>query len=332
MSTLSRYPQEEALIDIVQGAGQTGTYVADCILPPTQVSDCKFKWIDWATTANNDGMFDNLKEFDDTVGCYGTPSSIDPSSYKYKFAELKDHGGRVDLKECCGPKECGTELFDFDAKKTEELVNRLLLGREKRVLATAFTDDFYTDETASNPDSVSAEGALFNLDLSVTGGTPAADAFKFMQDVQADNLETGMRNVLVTTRKVLNAILRHPTFKDGGCSIPLQADLNQIASILGVERICLVDAVENTAAAGSAYSLSKLVGDKIFLSKSIEFATSESVTRAFGFSAYMKGFRQRIHFNNDLGIDGGFQLTAGHDFTEVVAERKAATLINVTGL
>lgn len=326
MSTLSRYPQEEALIDIVQGAGQTGTYVADCILPPVQVDDCKFKWIDWATTVNNDGMFDNLKEFDDTAGCYGTPNSIDPSSYEYKFAELNKYAGRIDLKECCGPRECGSPLFDIDAKKTEELVSRLLLAREKRVLNLAFNNSFYTDETGSDPGSASAEGARFALDLS----DPNTDALKFFQNLQEDNLETGPRNVMALKRKVLNAMLRHPSLKDGGCSIPLLADLDQLATIFGVQRICIVDAVENTAAAGSAYQLANLVGDSIFLSKSIEFATTESNQRAFGFSAYMQGFNQRTHFNDDLGPEGGFQLTAWHDFTEVVAERKASTLVNVT--
>lgn len=326
MSVQSRYPHEESLIDIVQGAGQTGTYIADCILPPVSVPDCKFKWIDWSTTDNNDGMFDNLKEADDLAGCYSTPKAIDPSTYEFKMAELKKYSLSIDLKECCGPRECGQNLFDVDAKKTEELVSRLLLAREKRVLDLAFNEAYYTDLTASTPDVDTAEGSLFALDLSNT----ATDAFKFLQNVQEDNLETGERNVMVTTRKVLNAMLRHPSLKDGGCAIPLQADLNQLSAIFGVQRICIVDAIENTAAVGAPYSLSRLVGDAIFFSKSFEFATTESMNRSFGFSANQQGFNQRTYFDDNMGPEGGFRLVAHHDFTEVVAERKASTLIRVT--
>lgn len=326
MSIESRYPHAETLIDIVQGAGQTGTYVADCILPQVTVDDCKFKWIDWASTPNNDGMFDNLKETSDLAGCYSTPASIDPSTFSFKYAELKKYALSIDLKECCGPRECGENLFDVDEKKTMELVNRLLLGREKRAIDLAFNESYYADQTASNPDAVSSEGALFALDLSV--GT--TDALKFFQNIQEDNLETGERNVMVTTRKVLNAMLRHPSLKDGGCSIPLLGNLDQLASIFGVQKICIADAIENTAAAGAPYSLAKLVGDHIFFSKSIEFATTESMTRAFGFSANQTGFNQRIWFDDNMGPEGGNRLTAWHDFTEVVAERKASTLVRVT--
>lgn len=326
MSIESRYPHAESLIDIVQGAGQTGTYVADCILPPVTVDDCKFKWIDWSTTANNDGMFDNLKEANDLAGCYSTPTAIDPSTYEFKFAELKKYALSIDLKECCGPRECGEPLFDVDEKKTMELVNRLLLGREKRAIDLAFNETYYTDQTASNPDSVSSEGALFQLDLS----DPNTDALKFFQNIQEDNLETGARNVMVLRRKVLNAMLRHPSLKDGGCSTPLLADLDQLASIFGVQKICIADAIENTAAAGSAFQLANLVGDAIFFSKSLEFPTTESSMRAFGFSANQSGFNQRIWFDDNRGPEGGNRLNAWHDFTEVVAERKAATLVRVT--
>jgi hypothetical protein len=331
----SRYPERARLLDVVQGAGlKKSGLVADAILPPVQTGANFFEWIDWSTTDLRDGIFDNMKVANDIIGCYGSPKEIDPSSFKLVQGRTTDKALSMVLKEC-GPATCAPLPFDIQAAKTLELVDKLLLSREQRVISAVTNETIYAAPTSQDPTAAdTAEGVVFDLKNAGAAGPTGLnntiyDLLKYFQGIQEENFSTGMRNIAVMRRKHFNALLRHPSFKPGGCAIPPLAAEAEVAALIGVDRIVIADAAINKALANANFNLDAIWGEYILLTKSIQMATPESQARGFGFSAYTSPLTNRIYFDDKVGKDGSDIQVVSHDYTEVIADIKSATLIKV---
>lgn len=325
----SNYPTESLLADIVfeQGLKREGL-VSEALFPGILVPSCDFKYADWTTTSDFNGMMDNKKQLDDLIGCYSAPKRINPSSFKYINGATNEHALEMALKDCCGPNFCGPVTIDTDGAKTMELTDLLLLQHEIRSIAKATDESQYTDQGVALPSGASAEGSLFNLSLANLLD-PAFDLFGYFQDIQTDNRLTGMRNLLVTKLSLFQKMLRHPSFKNGGCAIPVVASQEEVASLLGLDRIVLADTVINTALPNQPFTLADNFGDYFFMAKAVKLQRTDAPIRGFGFGAYTKDLSSRIKFDDDMGAEGGEVQVIYHDITPTVVDYKAATLVKV---
>lgn len=317
------YPNRARLLDVIQEAGlKRNGLVASCIFPEVQVPSEQFEWIDW------EQEYADLKPVNDLVGCTSQPHRVDASAFEYKQGKTKEHALDIVLKECrvsaCTPT--GQLPFNIDAKKTQQLVDKLLLNREVAAVAKATQESAYEAETDVLEDS--SDGSMFTLARN-TIFAPAYDLLGVFQAIQ-HNAELGERNTLVLDLKTWYAMLRHPSFKVGGCAIPPMAAKEEVAALIGVDKICIADAAYNLAAPGAPTQLGKFWGNYIFMSRSFGMATPDEATRGFGFSAFTKDLTNRIYFDNKIGSDGGNVQVVSHDYTEIVADIKAATLIKLT--
>lgn len=324
---MSTYPNTARLTDIVQEAGlKRSGLVASCLFPEVEVPACAFEWIDWKQT------YADLKLTDDTVGCYSQPHRIDPGSFVYLNGKTKEHALDMVLKECC-VSACTTDgrlPFNIDAKKTQQLVDRMLLNREISAVAKATQESAYTAGNNTNllNGSEASDGKIYTF----ARATIFADTYDILGLFQAiqNQAALGAHNTMVIDRVTMTAMLRHAKFKPGGCAVPVMAAEDEIAALLGLDKVCIADSRYNTATPGSPISLSRIWGSYIWLGKSYGLVTPDEATRTFGFSAYTKDLTNRVYFDNTIGSDGGNVQVVSHDLTEVVADIQAATLIKLT--
>lgn len=319
----STYPNKARLLDVVQEAGlKRKGLVASCIFPEVEVPSCQFEWIDW------EQEYDDLKPVDDTVGCTSAVHRIDPSGFEYKQGKTKEHALDMPLKECC-VSACtpdGRLPFNIDAKKAQQLVDKLLINREIAAIGKATNESAYT--VGSAPLTEASDGKIFTL-ARTDIFDPDYDLLGLFQAIQ-DQAAFGARNTLTLDQATFNAMLRHPSFKPGGCAIPPLAAQTELASLIGIDKICIADARYNSAAPGAAASLTKFWGNYILLTRSLEVVTPDEPTRTFGFSAFTKPLTNRVYFDDKVGSDGSNIHVVSHDFTEVVADIKAGTLLKLT--
>lgn len=321
------YPNQARLLDIIQEAGlKRQGLVASCIFPEVEVPSCNFQFIDWAPS------YGNLRPTNDLVGCYSTPHRIDPSAFEYILGKTKEHALDIVLKECC-VSACtpdGRLPFNIDAKKSQEITDLLLINREVSAITKATNESAYTSPTNQDPGNAAqttSEGIMFSLAASNLTD-PDFDLLGYFQAIQSKALLTGTRNKLILDLATLYKILRHPSLKNGGCAIPPMAAQAEVASLLGVSEVCIADTAINNALTG--VSMGRLWGSYILLTRSVDYVQPDSFTRGFGFSAYTKPITNRIYFDNHIGSDGGNVQVVSHDFTEVIADIKAGTLIKLT--
>jgi len=326
----SNYPTERLLADIVfeMGLKREGL-VAECAFPGIAVPSCDFKYADWTTTADFNGRMDNLKAVDDLIGCYSAPKRIDPSSFKYVNASTQEHALEMVLKDCCGPNFCGPVTIDVDGAKTMELTDLLLLQHELRAIGIMTNEASYTNAGTDLPSEITAEGTRFNLTLANLL-SPSFDLFGYFQDIQSDNELTGARNVLITKLSLFNKLLRHPSVKPGGCAIPVMAAQEELASLLGLQKICIADTAVNTALPNQPFNLSNTFGEYFFMAKAVKLQRTEAPVRGYGMSPFTKDVSSLVKFDDNLGAEGGDIQVVYHDLTPTVVDIKAATLIKIT--
>ena len=320
---MSTYPNTARLTTIVQEAGlKRSGLVASCIFPEVEVPSCNFEWIDWKKD------YENLKLTDDTIGCYSQPHRVDPGSFEYIQGKTKEHALDMVLKECC-VSACtpdGRLPFNIDAKKTQQLVDKILLNRELSAIAKATDESAY--DAGSSPLTEASDGKMFTLARTDIFDEDY-DILGLFQAIQ-DNAAFGARNTMTLDRATLNAMLRHPKFKPGGCAIPVMAAESEVAALLGLDKVCVADARYNSALPGAATNLTKIWGSYILLTRSFDVVTPDEATRTFGFSAYTKDLTNRVYFDDKIGSDGGNVQVVSHDLTEIIADIQAATLIKLT--
>lgn len=321
---MSQYESQPLLSAIVQRAGlKRSGLVADCIFPQVRVPSCEFSYIDWIAAAGE------LKPANTNLGCKTDVHEVDTGPYVLEQNKLKFQGLSQSLSECC-LSLCGKsdeEVVDMvTMQKTLQLQNKLFIGRELDAIALATDEAQYTAIT--NPETESAEGAIYEI-TPTNFNDPNYDLLKDFQNLQANNYLTGRRTVAVMSRNKLNALLRHPDFKESGCLVPAISTEAAVASLLGVDRICVADAGYNNGFA--TVNMAPLWPDEyILLTASYQFITSEDEQRAFGISAFQRGFRQFNWIKAEKGPDAGVLMQKiTHDLTPIVLDYKSATLIAV---
>lgn len=324
----SQFPSVPALSAIIQQATtKRSGLVADCIFPPVK-TPCFFQYIDWTN-----GL--NIKIVEDAVTCKSDVKEVDPEAWTLVSKKVEDHALQQSMGDCC-VTVCGDQAYATKKEqgKTIQLMNRLLLARERRAAVLATTEASYTSNGTSGapvaPSSATInEGGLYFL----TAANLASPSFALLQwfmPIQANNYMTGRRTVAVMSRNKLNALLVHPNFKDAGCVVDPLSTESKVAALLGVDKICVADAGYNNSV-GPSVSLTGIWPDEyIWFGASYEFVTSEDPQVAFGISAYDKGFRVNHYIKEEKGPDAGVDMQKqAHDLTEVVLTYKAATLVKI---
>lgn len=325
----SQFPSKPKLSAIIQQASlKRSGLVADCIFPPVK-TPCNFDYIDWQNAKN-------IKVVDDAVGCKTDVREVDPEAFTLTTKKVEDHALQQSMGDCC-VTSCGDDA-GYAAKKeqgkTIQLMNRLLINREREAIALATDESKYAARgTPSSPVVPSAaapgEGSLYYLTRANLVDANFA-LLKWFQPIQAFNVVSGMRTKAVMSLNTLNAFLSHPNFLGAGCSVDPITTREKVAALLGVREICIGDAYFNNGV-GSAVSMQALwPDDYILLTASYELQTSDEQQVSFGISAYDKGFRVNHYIKEEKGPDAGVEMQKmAHDLTPVVLSYNAATLIKL---
>lgn len=323
----SKYPIDAKLSAIVQQANlKRSGLVADCIFPPVQ-TPCAFKYIDWTNALTG------LKLVDDSVTCKSDVKMVNDIAFILKDASTKDHALEQGMGECC-VTTCGDDAAykqKIEAGKTRQLLDKLLVGREKRAIDLALLESAYTDNTTLKPGDEGAvvEGGWFNLD-SDDVVNPNFGLLQYFQDIQANLPTTGQRSVAVMDLATLNMLRRHPTFIGGGCSTEPMTTTEKVAALLGVQKVCIANAYYNNGTGGSTVMAKFWPAGHILFTTSYDMVTPEDEQIQFGFSAYNRGFKQFMRLDGGKGpTDGEWIQKQSHDFTEVVLSYKAATVVQI---
>src|SRR5690606_32140359 len=112
----------------------------------------------------------NVKLVDDAVSCKSDVNEIDPEAFVLATGKVVDKALQQAMGDCC-VQACGDDA-DYAARKeagkTLQLMNRLLIAREKRAIALATDESKYTDNLSLAPGASGAvnEGGLYKLALS----------------------------------------------------------------------------------------------------------------------------------------------------------------------
>lgn len=326
----SQFPSKNKLSAIVQQASlKRSGLVADCIFPPVK-TPCRFDYIDWSSAAN-------VKIVEDAVGCKTDVREIDPEAFELKSAKVEDHALQQSMGDCC-VTACGDDAAyaaKKEAGKTIQLMNRLLINRERKAIALATDESKYTPNgtTAAPvvPGAATAvnEGGLYYLKKTDVAN-PSYNLLKYFQPIQTNNFTSGVRTKAVMSQNTLNALMTHPNFLGAGCIVDPITTKEKVAALLGVREICVGDAAFNNGV-GSTVSLQSLwPDDYILFTASYELMTSDEQQVAFGISAYDKGFRVNHYIKEEKGPDSGVEMQKmAHDFTPVILSYKAATLVKL---
>lgn len=322
----SKFPSNAILSSIVQEVAlKRSGLVADCIFPQVKVPACEFSVIDWEKS------LEALKPVDSSVTCKSDVKQVDAEPFELKQHKIKEHSLSQSLDECC-VQICGENVYPINivGAKTTQLTNRHLINREIETVQIATDVSKYTDRAGNQPEATNSEGAKYDLALASIFDANF-DLLRYFQGIQQDNYITGNRNTMVISQKVLNGMLRHPTFRDIGCIGPQMTTLDGIASLLGLAKVCVADSAYNTGLAASVAMTPFWNPNLILFTASYELLTSTDAVRSFGVSANMKGFRQYTNVDWSKGPDSGVTMQKiSHDFTPIVLDYKAATLVNLT--
>lgn len=322
----SNFPSRAKLSAIVQQAQlKRSGLIADCIFPPVQ-TPCRFEYIDWSNMAN-------IQVVEDAIGCKTDVKEIDPEAFTLVTEKVQDHALSQSMGDCC-VTACGDDAAYAARKeqgKTLQLMNRLLIGREKRAIAAATDESEYTDNLALVPGASTAvnEGGMYNIDLSDMRD-PNFALLKWFMPIQTNNYLTGRRTKAVMSQNRLNDLLVHPNFIGAGCLLDAKTTADKVAALLGVDEICVADAGYNNGV-GQTVSLTGLWPDEyILFTASYDLVTPDEQQVAFGITAFNKGFRINNWIKPEKGPDEGVMMQKmSHDFTEIVLSYKAATLVKV---
>lgn len=323
----SQFPSKPKLSAIVQQASlKRSGLVADCIFPPVK-TPCNFDYIDWTNAAN-------IKVVEDAVGCKTDVHEVDPEAFTLVTKKVQDHALQQSMGDCC-VTACGDDAA-YAAKKeqgkTLQLMNRLLINREREAIALAQLESAYTSNSALVPGASGAvnEGGLYNI-TNANMVDPNFALLKWFQPIQQNNYITGRRTKAVMSQNNLNKFLSHPNFIGAGCMKDPMTTQAAVAALLGVDEICVADAGYNNGV-GNTVSLQGFWGDiYILFTASYELLTSDEQQVAFGISAFDKGFRVNSYLKEEKGPDGGVEMQKmAHDLTPIVLSYKAATLIKIS--
>lgn len=319
----SQYPNSAKLSAIVQQIGlKRSGLVADCIFPLVK-TDCLFSYIDWSADINA------ARLVDDYLGCKTRVHEVDSEPYVLTSKKLSDWGLSQVLSECC-VSICGDDQSGkIEIGKTRQLTNKLLVAREKRAVTLATTVTNYTDMSTALPSAGGVDGGRFLLSAA-NFADPNYALLAYFQGVQTGSARGIKKNIAVMDQATLNGLLSHPNFIGAGYQpVPLTTQ-QQVANLLGVDKICLADAAYNDSL-GATPNLGKFwPAGFILFTSSYEFVTSADETLAFGITAYNRGLQQKTWIDPEIGPgEGALMQKITHDMTEIVLSYLAGTLVKI---
>lgn len=324
----SPFPSQNKMSAIVQQASlKRSGLVADCIFPQVK-TPCRFDYIDWSN-----GL--NVKVADDAIACKTDVHEVDPEAWTLSQGKVEDHALAQAMDDCC-VTACGDDAVmaaKREQGKTVQLMNRLLIAREKRAVALAVGDlTKYTDNLLLAPGAVGTvnEAGRYNL-TAANFADPNFALLKWFQPIQQNNFLTGRRTKAIMSQATLNGLLSHPNFLGAGCLVPALTTSSQVAALLGVNEICIADAGYNNGVGATVSMQSFWPAGYILFTASYDLQTSDEAQVAFGISAYDKGFRVNYYKKAEKGPDDGVTMQKqAHDLTEIVLSYKAATLVVIS--
>lgn len=299
--------------------------VADVIFPEVNTG-CKFSYVNW-----ENGLKD-IRPTDDNVSCKTDAKEVDIGAYGLVDASTNDRALIQVLDECC-VTVCGKPQIkqEIEVTKTRELANKLLVGREERAIALATDESKYEDNASLTPndDGAVVDGGLFTISRS-SFFDEDFNAREYLNGIN-DNAAFGMRNIMVTDRATMNALLTHRSFLGYGCQVDPKTSAESLASLLGLDRVVIADAKYDDGI-GAQTNIKKLwPKGYIFFASSQDFVTSNDQKFAFGITAFSQRLESFTWIDEKKGKGEGARIQKiGHDLTEVVLSYKAATLVKLT--
>jgi len=215
--------------------------------------------------------------------------------YIYNRAEFNRSGNRKALAPRTRPERVGMTLSnsnyfadvfglatDFDVQTlanedaaletrsmgAQMLVHNMLIDREKDFVSNFFVDNVW----GTNWDGVASGGegatATVNWD-DYTNSTPIVDIRRLSTAIQ---LKSGgfKPNTMVMSKSVYDVLMDHPDIIariNGGATVnnPAMVSKSKIAEMFEVERLFVMESVENTAAEGAAESNAFIGSDAVLL-------------------------------------------------------------------
>lgn len=222
----------------------------------------------------------------------------------------------------------------LDREGTQLITHDLLIQRDVLWGSTYFTTGVWgTDITGDASGSVGAGETVYWSDE--TNGKPITDMRDAITTVQGN---TGIRpNTVVLSRDVFDVVIDHPDFTDrvvGAATTASPGVVNEqvLASLLGVDRVLVWNAVQNTATEGQTASHS-FIGSKKCL---ITYAApnpglmiptagySFSWQRYAGFDISVKRYRDEITASDILEAETSYDMKLvssdlGYFFNDIIA-------------
>ena len=320
----TNFPRQAVATAIVQESFLKVTgLVADCIFPRVQ-TPCFFQYIDWTNGIN-------IQLVDDAVSCKSDVKEVDPEAFTLVTGKVKDHALSQSMGDCCETLCGGPDLSARKEQgKTVQLLNRLLINREREAVVLATTESNYVAGSGA-PDGVkSNEGVMWTI-TPTNFNDPNFALLKYFQYIQVGNKRTGRRTKAVMSQNKLNAFMSHPDFLGAGCIVDPVTTSSKVAALLGVNEICVADAYYNSAVGPTPTYTSLWPDEYILFTASYDMLTADEQQVGFGFTAYDKGMRVNYYLKEEKGPDAGVQMQKqAHDLTPIVMTYLAATLVKVS--
>jgi hypothetical protein len=152
-------------------------------------------------------------------------------------------------------------MFNLDRDATEWVTTNLLLKRDRVFVDTFLKTGVWTTNLTG---VAAAPGANEFLQWNLAGATPISD---IKSQALTMKEKTGLRpNVLVLGARVVDYLLDHPTILDRiKYSQRGIASTDLLATLFGVDRILVAEAIENIAPKGAAASMAFMVNKTAWL-------------------------------------------------------------------
>lgn len=195
---------------------------------------------------------------DATESAGGNFSFSDDTYFAKVYAFHKDIGEQT--------RANADDQFQLDRLTTEYLAHKALIKREKIFASNFLTTGVWTADVAGV-----ASGENNTTTFRQFNDYSNSDPIEYIRKMATNQQEkTGFRpNKLVMGRRVAEALINHPDIVDrikyGTRTNLAQASLNDLAQLLDIGEVLVMDAIENTAAEGIAASHSFIGGKKMLL-------------------------------------------------------------------
>lgn len=283
-----------------------GGFIWQCLAPIFQVPACAYKYT----------KFDNSSAYKipqtKVAGC-AYPNEIECISFETASRDTEEHFldkyiCNRDL-QCFNAGNCNSPTFDWVARQQQNLFNKLLLRHEYDVVNQAFDSTAY--------DTYDADKKVKNgmcVDMAALGGQPHDPTTNILEILQCLIEDMYPKPThLVTSRRILNALRRHPDFLGAGCVVSSIADQSVVEDYLGVQ-LCISEAVYDAAPFGAPQDIRCFLEDKmLFFTRTNGSVGLDCGDANFGWTAqWQNTFAGRIPCPK-RGGRGGFYLRGGWD-------------------